>query len=471
MFINYSGWMLPSANSTFPVFSDHHPCFTSTIMEASTNLKLPNSMMCLTALSAIAATLQGSIDVEMPSGGSIPVSLNVLITVPSGGGKNRTMKLFQAPIEEFERKMAQDRERELIDFKTRLRVWELQLKRLERVWRDDLESEEFFEHLKAHDINKPSFISDFRMVFEDTTPEALLFAMGSGVKSAYLKTSEGGIVLSQHAMKNMPALNQLWSGDRVTVDRKTSESFILDDVRVSVMIMCQPGIFESFVERHGSTARDSGFFARCLVMSVREADVGGYEDGQKLNWSSLAQFHDRIRVFLQDGTVKCNRTVLRLTPCAKEYWLSIKNSVVYESKVGGRFRGFKDLSARTPENIIRVAAILHHFEGKVGDVSIETVEFACKICFWHVDQFLVMFGEKGQDEADAQRLYKWLMQRYQEHDTTVHVKNNILQYGPAALRRAERLNAALEILIRKGVLSAHYFGSGSISLKFYPSGI
>ena len=452
------------------MLSDAHPCFNSAVSECANNLKLPLSFVCLTALSAIAAVLQELADVEMPSGNALPVSLNALITVPSGGGKNRTINLFKKSIEEFEARQVQACIEEMTTYKARFEIWSLQRKELLKKQRKMLASDDLIQLLIAHDQKIPMAPKPFRMVFEDTTPEALLASLGDGGHGAWLVTSEGGIILSQHSMKNMPALNQLWSGDRVTVDRKTTGSFVLEDVRISVLIMSQPGIFEDFISRYGSLARESGFFARCLVLAVPPSVVGQYEDDQVLHWQNLEQFHVILRRFLSMSVSGIGRSTVKFSPEARRRWIAIKNAVVEESRMGGRFTDFSDLAARTPENIARISALLHFFEGRSGDISVETLDFACRLCFWHIDQFVQMFSERSTGEEDAQLLYKWFFGRYKNNAQFTYRKNYVRQACPNSLRKDGRFDAAFELLASRGYLTAQVFGKGSQGVTFNVGG-
>lgn len=470
MYQSYNYPILPSPSAPYTAPSVAHPCFSSAVLEAAENLKLPHPFVCLTALSAVAAVLQELVDIEMPSGNALPVSLNTLITVPSGGGKNRTINLFKRSIEEFEAQQVLASKGEMAAYKSKYEIWSYQRRDLLKKRCKILSGDELVELLIAHDQKAPVSPKPFRMVFEDTTPEALLASLGDGGHGAWLVTSEGGIILSQHSMKNMPALNQLWSGDKVTVDRKTTGSFLLADVRISVLIMSQPGIFEDFIRRYGGLARESGFFARCLVLAVPPSVVGQYEDDQVLNWASLEQFHVVLRRFLSMSVSGISRSAVRFSPEARRRWIAIKNAVVEESRMGGRFTDFPDLAARTPENIARISALLHFFEGRSGDISLETLDYACRLCFWHVDQFVQMFSKRSTAEEDAQLLYQWFMARYNNNSQVAHRKNSIRQACPNSLRKDGRFDAAFELLSSKGYIATQVFAKGAQGVVFYPGG-
>lgn len=466
--LNYP--ILPPQGALYPQLSIAHPCFSAAVFEGSQNLKLPLPMICLTALSSIAAVLQNLIDIEMPSGNTLPVSLNAMITVPSGGGKNRAINLFKKPIEEFEKRQMRAVEDEIMDYRARLELWCIRRKDILRKNKKYLDDETLMSLLSEHDETKPKMPASFRIIFEDSTPEALLASLGSGAKSAWLVTSEGGIVLSQHSMKNIPALNQLWSGDRVTVDRKTSDSFVLDDVRISVLVMSQPGVFDEFIGKYGALARDCGFFARCLVLAIPQNAIGQFEDDQVIQCLGLEHLHRKLVQFLNMSASGVDRSKVRFSPEARRRWVAIQNAVVQEVRMGGRFDDCPDLAARTPENIARVSALLHFFEGGSGDISVETLEFACHLCFWHVDQFLLLFSERPSGEKEAKILYDWFLKRYRANGQVAYPKNYVRQMCPNSLRTSGKFAIALEVLCTRGYVVIQMCSKRTLGIVFYPGG-
>ncbi len=71
----------------------------------------------------------------------------------------------------------------------------------------------------------------FRAPLCDATPEALAYGLANHWPSAGVVSAEAGIVLGSHGMgkesimRNLAMLNQLWDGNTLTIDRKTTDSF------------------------------------------------------------------------------------------------------------------------------------------------------------------------------------------------------------------------------------------------------
>jgi len=56
-------------------------------------------------------------------------------------------------------------------------------------------------------------------------------------------------------MRNLAMLNQLWDGNSLTIDRRTSESFTVKGIRLTVALQIQEATLQSFFDRSGGLAR------------------------------------------------------------------------------------------------------------------------------------------------------------------------------------------------------------------------
>ena len=85
------------------------------------------------------------------------------------------------------------------------------------------------------------------------------------------------------------------------------------------------------------------------------------------------------------------------------------------------------------------------------------MEYAINCCDNLSKNFLVFFNVQPQEIQDAEKLLEWLNDtiKYQFHKSRSIKKNDILKYGPSFLRKSERLNKALEVLLHNG--SIYFF--------------
>ena len=101
-----------------------------------------------------------------------------------------------------------------------------------------------------------------------------------------------------------------------------------------------------------------------------------------------------------------------------------------------------------------MAALFHYFEGREGDVGVETIDQAIQVCTWHLGEFKRLFGAHLQiapEMVDALDLERWLHQLCNRFPGVNTIKRNyITQYGPNQLRNKLRRDMALGILASNG---------------------
>lgn len=71
--------------------------------QLSQNAKVHPEMTALTLLAGISAVAQGLYDVQLPYGVIRPTSINVVISLESGGGKSVVFEKVMGPIQEVQR--------------------------------------------------------------------------------------------------------------------------------------------------------------------------------------------------------------------------------------------------------------------------------------------------------------------------------------------------------------------------------
>ncbi|MEI7000729.1 DUF3987 domain-containing protein, partial [Klebsiella pneumoniae] len=69
-----------------------------------------------------------------------------------------------------------------------------------------------------------------------------------------------------------------------------------------------------------------------------------------------------------------------------------------EMRLLGFLSDFKDYASKIAENMARIAALLHYFNGDEGDVSLTAAEAAIEISAWYVDEYIKLFSK--QQELD-----------------------------------------------------------------------
>lgn len=434
--------------------------FTDSIIEAavdevSRNEQIPRTMITMSALAAVQAVVQAGYDVISPIGKRSALSLSILVVAESGERKTTGASHFLQPIRQFEAVQRQSNEAALVQWEMDMAVWEIEKRELRKALRQKISkgmcSEQAEEAWQIHLARRPERPRLIRLAYEDATEAALYRGLHDNYPAATLISTEAGEILMGPLLRNTFKLNSLWSGDPVVVDRVSRESFCLDDARLGMFLMVQPQVLERYQKQRGGLARSSGLLARFLVCYPLPAQGTRFLDGLTVSWQHIHRFHGRLQellVDLQEAAKRGDRSrqEVRLSREAVNEWVDTYNWIEGEICQSGLYGEAGDHAAKLAENILRVAALIHVFEGYSGDVSEETLRYAKEICVRSSKSFLQLFVPPPQDASDADYLLSWIFDHFIGRNGHIIRKNDLLQFGPNHLRKDGRMNAALLFL-------------------------
>src|SRR3990167_3511373 len=264
------------------------------------------------------------------------------------------------------------------------------------------------------------------LFFEDATSEALASHIATGWASTSLWSDEGGIVIGGHGMQSnatkfIALLNRLWDGNPFTAHRKTTKSFTVTNRRLTISLMMQPMILDQLVSKNGGIGRQSGFLARSLIASP-ESEMGNrfYQEPPTV-LSSLPEFHARITECL-DSTLELDKNgchdlpTLELSKKAKMEWVSFFNQTESGLRDPRQWGSIKDFASKAAENVARLSALFHLFDGKEGDVNAENMDRAVQIVRWHLHESRRVLGGVESTpvepkKRDSKLLLRWIVEK------------------------------------------------------------
>jgi putative DNA primase/helicase len=260
-------------------------------------------------------------------------------------------------------------------------------------------------------------------------------------------------------------LNQLWDGKPLSVDRRTSESFIVDHARLTVSLMVQAATLQEFHQKSGALARGIGFFARFLISHPESTQ--GYRpfSEEPDSWPALSDFNRRIAEILArtapfDERKKLLPSLMSLSPEAKNLWIEYYNEVEMQLRDGGDLTEVKDIASKSADNAARIAVLLQVFEHGFGSqVSAECFESASRIAAWHLSEARRLFVELALPVglANTDKLNDWLVKHCQRSGVVEVPKSETMQKGP--LRAKETLDPAIKQLTELGRVRLAKIGS------------
>ncbi|USU01362.1 YfjI family protein [Pseudomonas siliginis] len=432
--------------------------------EVQTNIQAPRGLILSTALTAIAIVSQGLIDVRKPNGQVVPTSLMVLTIADSGERKSTVENVFLGPLRDFQRQQGSVYQHELQMWQVRHDIWKARrtalLKDITKKSSVGQPIQDEEQQISSHQVTEPLRPKEFKLLYEDCTSEALFLGLYQNLPTAGLTSSEGGGVLGGRAFNDLSKMNSIWSGDAISVERKTTQSFVLNEARLTVSIMAQVSAVDSYMVRRGEMARGSGLWARFLVCHPQSTQGSRISHSNTQSQEHCGNFTLRLTELLQQN-VKLLRQpafekeIVEFTLEASERWIKIANQIEMDILPGYQFEGAGDHASKLADNIARVAALFHYFEKLDGGISLETLNAAVEFCASCSTDFLALFMPPTQQSLEADELDSWL-NRFRSSGQRSVRKNDIRQRCPAKLRDSGRLDRALDALLAAGKVGVYH---------------
>jgi hypothetical protein len=141
--------------------------------------------------------------------------------------------------------------------------------------------------------------------------------------------------------------------------------------------------------------------------------------------------------------------LLDLSPDARDIWIKFANHIEMNIGEEGALHQIPDAGSKTPENVARMAALFHIYQGRTGSIQADSIKQAILICEWYLLEFRRLFVPLPQiteQELDAQSWDFWFRQQYLAMGQYTYQLDNLHKYAPTVHQAKKRLLGALEIL-------------------------
>jgi putative DNA primase/helicase len=437
------------------------------VEEVAGFVKAPLPLVASSALAALSLAIQAHVDVRRADKLAGPAGVFLLTIADSGERKSTCDGFFTQAIRDYEEAQAEAAKSLLKDYKAASDAWEAkrsgikdQIRRLAKDGKPTSSQEATLRDLE-HDKPEPPRVP--RLIYGDATPEALAFALAKQWPSAGVVSAEAGIVFGAHGMgkdsvmRNLALLNVLWDGGKLTIDRRSVESFIVRGARLTMALQVQEATLRDFFDRSGALARGTGFLARFLVAWPESTQGLRPFTEAPASWPALAAFNRRLAEILAqpapvDDEGALSPLVLPLTPEAKVAWVAFHDTIESELASGGELYDVRDVASKSADNAARLAALFQVFEDSGNAVGVAAFDCASRIAAWHLNEARRFFGELALSAAlaNAARLDAWLIGHCRREHTHAVPTRTVQQFGPGGLRDKTAMDAALHELEEAG---------------------
>lgn len=402
------------------------PIFQNAVNEFEMVTGQPADFGYACALAAMAMSCQNLVDVESPDGKVCPVSLMMIGVGETGSGKSVAGSHFLTFIEEFE---ASD-------------------------W--------------------PA-LSGRSFLYKDTTVPALVAGLHE-LRMGGLVSFEGKDLMTGLVQAASIKLNALWSGETIRTRRVHTGNLALRNARLTMLVMVQPGVIGRVLRKKGDELRDDGFLGRVITavapiaLGVQGFNLGQTETPAKRAFEERGLCLLKLNVDAADNR-DAKRKVLVMGAEAAEVWRRYRHHILQASSPGGHLECAPEHARRLPENVTRVAGLLHVYEGFDGPISEKVMWCAIVICQHFSRHYLKYFVPEVSHNRDADCLSEWLSCKYRSMYALPPpvLQADLARYGPRHLRDPETIDQLLATLEQRGELrSVRKNGRRYVELKPLP---
>ena len=231
---------------------------------------VPPALAGSVALGVASLSVQHHANVKIDAQNTFPLSLYFMIEAKSGERKSTISRAFLTPVFRWER-----------------------------------DQKEIYNHSPDSEEKPLS-----RILYEDSTKEALVMDLAEGHKSVALWSDEAGVIFGGAGMnENSPLgyltlLNKAFHADKIVHRRKQSKSAEVESYRLSCLLMMQNSVLNYLLKlgnvEGSGWAEDTGFVSRFLFASPPSL-IGHrpYSEAPE-ETKSMDKFHERVSSLLAE---------------------------------------------------------------------------------------------------------------------------------------------------------------------------
>ncbi len=437
------------------------------VIEFSSHAKAPIPLICSSALATVSLAAQAYIDVRRDEVLENPVSLFMLTIADSGERKSTCDKHFMRVVRDYEDQQEKLFKPEKDNYVADLEAWEAKRSgiksKIHEMAKKNSDTRPHENDLRIVEKEKPTPPKIPKLIYGDATPEALAFDLSNKWPSGGVMSSEAAAILGGHAMnpdslmRSLGQLNIMWDGGELAINRRTSESFTIRDVRLTIGLMVQESTLHEFYRKSGKLSRGTGFMARFLVAFPESTQGSRFYSEPPKEWPARDRFNKRLSEILnqivpinEQGRLEPKMSTLSQE--AKSYWKLFYNDIEEGLGIDGELRDVRDVASKTADNATRLAAIFQFFEDGSLVIGLDSMKSGCEIAAWHLNESRRFFGEIALPEelADIIRLDSWLINfSVKKQSADISITNIMQLVTPVKFRRKGDLYKALTFLEEK----------------------
>ena len=416
-------------------------------------------LILIVLLGVMAFSCQDKFDVQIKNGRTF-TSLYLLLLARSGSRKSTVFKALMETIHQMEKELKNIFLEKEKFYELKKISWDTELKELKKQFskavRQKVDVAETREALEECQKSGPVAPVRKYLTKNDSTSEGLKKTLALGSPSLMLGSDEAGGVFDSSLFRDISVLNSLWGEGRISDSRASRDSYDVDDVRLTILLLLQPTLFNDFINKQGKKLRNSGFLARLLLIDLEQIpELCDIPDA--CSWSDepgLDGFLSILVKHLQDGIERREkneeRICITLSEEAKALWETQNKRIRELMQPGGDLHHYDDFGSRIMEQATRIAAVMQIFITPDSPIiTRDTFLSAAKISEWCITH-LILKVDSTRRPSEKEKLLFWLEEHVISNKSYDFRRHTIRRDGPNSLRSIERLMSVLKELEKDG---------------------
>ncbi|AYL72373.1 TPA: DUF3987 domain-containing protein [Citrobacter freundii] len=416
-------------------------------------------LILIVLLGVMAFSCQDKFDVQIKNGRTF-TSLYLLLLARSGSRKSTVFKALMETIHQMEKELKNIFLEKEKFYELKKISWDTELKELKKQFskavRQKVDVAETREALEECQKSGPVAPVRKYLTKNDSTSEGLKKTLALGSPSLMLGSDEAGGVFDSSLFRDISVLNSLWGEGRISDSRASRDSYDVDDVRLTILLLLQPAIFNDFLGKQGKKLKNSGFLARSLLIDLEQIpelcdipDICSWSDEPGLDG-----FFSILVKHLQDGIQRREnneeRICITLSEEAKALWETQNKRIRELMQPGGDLHHYDDFGSRIMEQATRIAAVMQIFITPDSPIiTRDTFLSAAKISEWCITH-LILKVDSTRRPSEKEKLLFWLEEHVISNKSYDFRRHTIRRDGPNSLRSIERLMSVLKELEKDG---------------------
>lgn len=428
------------------------------VMALHIKVKAPIPICVISILSAASIACSAGHRVTRFNDLQSNIALFLLAIAASGERKTTCDNLATLAITEVEAMLREAFDKDTVTFNTALATWKAlrsgvlaALKRAAASGKDTQDLEERLAKITANEPTKPVLSS---ILLNDATPEAITEHLADNAFSG-LFSNDACAIFKAKTLNNLGILNIAWDAGTIRVNRKGLPPLFVDTATLTISLMTQWEVLQSFLKTKGELARANGFLARLLITYPISTQGQRFEGLSDVDCSAdLDEFHEWTKNLLlsaidESGHLEHHKKQLEFTPAAKELCRNYHNFIEQNLQPFGQLADVRDAASKIGDNMARLAAIFHLASDNDGDITVETTDAAIEVSGYFLTEFKRLFVQAPPVPAwqtDAMNLWdsiRRIVGRINQHQIP---KTYVRQRAPGNLRNKTLFDSALKTL-------------------------